>query len=412
MNQDFQTMLRLFAYGATGAEKEIDPGFHFDAVMAYAEEQGVWELVFYAIQQLVRQGAAEVPEAQFADVQKQMLASCIRHAAVLEKSHRVIRALEEAGVPCCVLKGESLAQLYYKPECRVSGDVDLFIDKKHEFTACRVLQQDGYLIETKSEGANHYNCQHKQFGELELHVTLYYDVVRDVWFDNVPMVTEPFCRRGDIFTLGATDGYLYTILHAVTHFLSNGLGVRHIMDVALYAQRYGAEIDHARVGEVLAHLKYQGFVSAMLGLAQVYFGIETDAPYSAKEVEKLMACVEAGGLFGLNRQDQDSLFEIYTKLRFQTFKKQDYQAYMTHWRRRNILQAMSFAPKNMYRYYSYASRRHWLLPAAWLHHVWTIVSTALRRFRLLCDFVHYRPPAGYSAATEERIQLYKELDMI
>ena len=101
-----------------------------------------------------------------------------------------------------------------------------------------ILRENGFEIEIRAKSANHDECFHKTLGALELHVSLYYDIMQDVWFDNREMVVEECRRVGEINALGITDGYIYTLLHAVKHFLSNGLCVKQIMDVLLYEKTY------------------------------------------------------------------------------------------------------------------------------------------------------------------------------
>ena len=137
-------------------------------------------------------------------------------------------------IPCCVLKGQALAYLYKNPECRMSGDVDLLVAEKDETAALDILRKNGFSVSVRAQSANHDTCYHDELGCVELHVSLYYDIMQDVWFDNVEMLKEPFMEKNGILMLGITDGYLFTLLHAIKHFLSNGLCVKQIMDVLLY----------------------------------------------------------------------------------------------------------------------------------------------------------------------------------
>ncbi|MBR5518519.1 MAG: nucleotidyltransferase family protein, partial [Clostridia bacterium] len=127
MNKEFLNMIKLFAYGATGIEKNIPVEFDFEKVMFYANEQGVWQIVFYAIEQLKKQEKINIDEGFFEFTKMQFIVACLKNSERLSFSHKVIEELTENGVENCVIKGESLSTLYYKPECRVSGDVDLYI---------------------------------------------------------------------------------------------------------------------------------------------------------------------------------------------------------------------------------------------------------------------------------------------
>lgn len=45
----------------------------------------------------------------------------------------------------------------------------------------------------------------------------------------------------------ACDHLIFLLLHAFKHFISSGVGVRQLCDIALWMRRFGAQIDWQRV---------------------------------------------------------------------------------------------------------------------------------------------------------------------
>lgn len=415
-----QTVLSLYALGAAGNSCKISyRDFDLATVMKHASEQGIWQSVFAGIKDAVKNGDIIIPEDKiplFEGFNKQLIINCLQRQQRWEAVKSIIAKIEENGIKCCVLKGETLAVLYKNPECRASGDVDLLIDESGEAKALEILRENGFEVEIRAKSGNHDECFHPELGALELHVSLYYDIMQDVWFDNQEMMQEPLRNMGDINALGITDGYIYTLLHAVKHFLSNGLCVKQIMDVLLYEKAYKNEIDFKRVSDLLVHLKYKSFSDSLKSFGVKYFGFSDadfyEFKYDEALAEKILNDVFEGGLFG-KKEERSEFFEIYNAYRFSTFKKGDFNAFMTAWRRKNVLKSMSFSWENMKIRYPYVLKKPYLLPLAWVNHVFVIVKTGLKRFRLVKQSLHYTAPEGEDTAViEKRISLFREFDMI
>ena len=412
MNKEFLNMIKLFAYGATGIEKDVPYDFDFEKVMFYANEQGVWQIVFYAIEQLKKQEKINIDEEFYEFTKMQFIVACLKDSERLSFSHKIIKVLTENGVENCVIKGEALSSLYYKPECRVSGDVDLYIGSSNEAKACEILYNHGFNIEQKSDDSNHYNCMHPTYGEFELHTTLYYKIIQDVWFKNIDFVSEPFVKYENFNALGYTDGCINVALHAITHFLNSGFGVRHIMDFMLYINKNYDKIDIDKFVSIMKELKYYHFIEVITGIAVKYFGMENkiNATYTDEEVEKVLLFIYTGGLFGFKQSDANT-FEIYTNMRIAKKGEQNSDKVMRNWRRKNVLKALSFAPSKMYANYPYCSKNKLLLPVAWCNHIGYIFKTAFKRRKLVADVIKYKTPEK-NEAIEKKIELFKDLDMI
>lgn len=412
MDKCFLDMIKLFSYGSTGIEKDVPYDFDFEKVMAYANEQGIWQIVFYAVEMLKKQNKINIDEDFFEFTKMQVLISCLKSNERLDYSHKIIEQFNKNGIENCVIKGETLSRLYYKPECRVSGDVDIYIGNGDEKKACEILYDAGYVIEQKSDDANHYNCMHKTYGELELHTTLYYKVIQDAWFKNIKFVSEPFVKYEKYSTLGYTDACINTALHAINHFLASGFGVRHIMDFILYINNFYDKIDIEKFTSVMRDLKYYHFIEVIIGVAEKHFGIDCrlKANYTDVEVEKILSFIMAGGIFGHKHADANT-FEIYTNMRISKNNNTDPEKFMRNWRRKNVLKALSFAPSKMYIEYPYCGKNKLLLPIAWCNHIGYIFKTAFTRRKIVSDVIKYKAPEK-NKEIEKKLELFKELDMI
>lgn len=414
MNKSFNQMMYLFACGAKGEKAEILQDADFNEIFDFAYAQGAWQTVFLAVKQ--SENAALINPDLFKELNTKFLLSCLKNQEKLEFINEVMSTLESQGIEVCVLKGQSLAKLYAEPDCRISGDVDLLVDLKDEQKAIEIMRKFDFQVEIRPDSSNHSKCTHPVFGIVELHISLYYDIMSDVWFDNIQMLTEDFVTSDGVKTLGITDNYIYVTLHAVKHFLSNGLGLRQIMDLLLFTKVYKDKIDKSRVDATFSHLKYQSFINNLTGIGIKYLNFEKeelfDCEYNEHQIDKILEDVEIGGLFGKNDKQRKDFFEIYNKARFNTFKSENFEEYMTLWRRTNAAKKSSLSVGNMKKHYDFLEKKPYLLPVAYAKHISKIVKTVSKRKKLISDIVSYKAPSTDDKKIQERLELIKELGMI
>ena len=55
----------------------------------------------------------------------------------------------------------------------------------------------------------------------------------------------------DIYSLSHAQHMLFLIMHFVKHFLHGGVGIRQVLDIIMYAERFGTEIDWPHLYAVL-----------------------------------------------------------------------------------------------------------------------------------------------------------------
>ena len=129
MTNAFENMLYLLGSGARGYEvslKDID----VDAVRKCAISQGVWPIVYKALEKVC-------------DVSKyrmEFLATISKYVSRKDFSLKMIRELENNGIKCCIIKGPVVARFYNMPDCRISGDIDVYINFADESKAAEILK--------------------------------------------------------------------------------------------------------------------------------------------------------------------------------------------------------------------------------------------------------------------------------
>ena len=154
----------------------------------------------------------------------------------------------------------------------------------------------------------------------------------------------------------------------------------------------------------------QEFLDAFVIIGEKYFNIQPLYITSSTSDELILTDIEESGIFGKNIQKAGALFEIYTDLRFSTFKSGDKTKYLTNWRRKNIFKAISYSKENLKKKYSFLDDGMRYLPKAYALHTAEIISKVFKRRKLVKDFVEFKP--AENEALNNKIELIKKLNMI
>jgi hypothetical protein len=309
-----------------------------------------------------------------------------------------------------VLKGDTLSKYYKYPAMRLSGDIDILIDEKDEVKVLEFMSKNGFTYEARNEGNNHTVCFHPVYGVVEVHISLYCNFMDDLWFKNTNELEEytyvdlPDRKEP---TLSITDGYIYTVFHTIKHFLSNGLSVKQMMDIVLYTKENFNEINFKKAFGVFEENQFLRMVYCIYYISNHYFNIKIFDDFDNFDVvsEKLLTECENSGAFG-KKSDLKDFFEVYTKMKIDKSKQNDFQSYMTSWRRKSLKGYLSMSEMNMKLKYPNLKTGK-----ARIVHLKNILKKGFKYSYKIKQFVKYKPQS-ISGEMENRIEIIKELNMI
>lgn len=395
MTPQFETMLRLFADGATGNVNTYPDDINIDAVVSLAHGQGVWTVLYPALS-----NACDASKYHIHFL-KAVSDSVRRNEFTLN----ILGKIADAGIDVCLLKGVVAADSYANPDVRISSDTDILINPKDEKKIARLLEENGYTVEKREKNDHHLTANHPIGGLLEAHVSLYSKTSEKILFDDRKMYTEPWKNielGGKSFkTLGINDHLNYLTAHYIKHFVTGGASIRQMMDLLLYIKKYEKEIDFEKYNNLLTELRYKKLIDAVKAIGTLYFGL--DFKITERELaEKLLEDCESVGLFGANSKGGASVYRDYchrrksvsaARLRFIFWFEDEQSIFGRLFPRKELL---------IKRGYGYA--KHGLLvPIAWIHNLF---DAALRRTK---------PDSGIKGNIElknNRKELMKNLGMI
>jgi hypothetical protein len=166
-------------------------------------------------------------------------------------------------------KGLAISDLYPSADMRFMSDGDILI-KKEQYDVFHNLMLDmGYTF--KAEGPIEYEYIKKPYMHIELHHTImspssedFYEYYKNSW--SFAQKTEDKNR----YELSIEDHFIFIYIHFVRHYRDAGAGIKSIMDIWLYMNRY-SDMDWEYVNGELEKLNTKVFFDNLCRLIKFWF---------------------------------------------------------------------------------------------------------------------------------------------
>lgn len=167
------------------------------------------------------------------------------------------------------LKGSFLKEVYPASFMRSMGDIDLLIRQRDLQKAKEVMLANGFKHYISVES---HECFISENGGLvEIHTRLnsenidrYDKFLLQTW-DNVCHVDS------SRYELGLEYNLVYLLIHMVKHFNSSGIGLRSVLDIGLFMNKYSNELSIDKLMTHISECNLQLFFTNILWLNQKYF---------------------------------------------------------------------------------------------------------------------------------------------
>lgn len=380
MTNEFLLFLKLFTSSARNINVESIDKVDVKKLINISNSQSVFPMIADSLIKLSKCNPGLFP-ADIVNRMELLELSVINQSA--QKNNIIIKALNQlrdSEIEYCLLKGSVYSRFYSNPDLRISSDTDIYVGKDNEKKAYMTLEKLGFETQYRSKTCHHTRCTHPIGGLIELHLSFYDEIFDDLWFDNTETVTEPYITFKDsygnpISTLGITDGFIFTFLHIVKHFLTEGVGIRQIMDFILYAEYYESKINWERFNETVKSLKFDGFADVCFEIGRQHLASPLARYVTSPTTEKnivndFITDIENGGVFGNDDHARKDFYYHYIKARGSEVKNGiTYSEYISKWSKQSKLKLLFPSYYDMSYTYKYIRKLPFLLPAAWFHRI-------------------------------------------
>ena len=333
-------------------------------------------------------------------------AQCIKN---YELNH-ILDCLRQVGVEGIIFKGAVIADTYPEYLLRVSGDADVLIKAEDEKLALDILAKEGYLINYAESKENETTLYKGNILVIELHTSLW----EDYKGDHIDKLNDMNITDENLFvdfqgcdiqakTLGITKHFTYIFYHMIKHFIPGGIGIRHLLDITLFYNKYENEIDLNEFYENMHILGYDMFCKAIFRLCIDLFNMKTSVLPDEYEIDKnlynkLIDDIIDAGVFGNKTIERIKARNIIKQTYYEGDKVQPSKIKV-------LLNTLFPKAEAMSDNYVNARKYKFLLPVAW-------TQRAIHHF--VCKIKYEDEPSlsQKTKSVEDRMRLLKELDLM
>lgn len=225
-----------------------------------------------------------------------------RYADQLAAAKKMGKWFASEGIVTVVLKGFTVSECYPIPSHRYSSDLDCFLIKEGEHFAAYelgnlVIEKHGLPVERKYYKNSSFNLaglfveNHKFCTPFRGNKTLkkFEQLLQRMILDG-PLVE--FEETG-LMMPPVLASALFLTEHAYSHFLHEGLNLRHILDWALFKRKHGYDMDWCAFEKYVDEFGFRQFYDAFSHLGDYVLGLYMYSSLSAQE-RRMMDSVWAG----------------------------------------------------------------------------------------------------------------------
>lgn len=187
----------------------------------------------------------------------------------------IIKKLTDAKIRVLPMKGVILRELYSQIDFRQMCDLDLLIDTENIAEAQMLMKNLGY--EKISSGTDHHEIYSKKpYMLVELHSymepeeSIYRSYYLNIWDKALPDKSNPFYYR-----MSKEDFYIYNLVHFARHYYAAGNGIRSLLDIYVYLQRYGDNLNQKYLEKELSVLKLSELCAKTEKISRKWFSEST-----------------------------------------------------------------------------------------------------------------------------------------
>lgn len=227
------------------------------------------------------------------------------NAKMNAEAARLTRWFGERGWKTAILKGQANARLYPHPDERQPGDIDIWVEGGRE-SVLKLLTDEGMMDNKDDVSYHHVHLKKNDSGiSVEVHFRPASGNYNPITNRRLQRFLESEIRESEACPEGFNVPTLRFALimqmaHIQRHFLSGGIGLRHIMDYYML-MRNATEEDRQFVGNQLRSFGLRKTAGAVMWLMEELFSLTREemlCPPDKRRGKWMLDEVMDGGNFG------------------------------------------------------------------------------------------------------------------
>lgn len=291
-----------------------------------------------------------LPEEHKGVLRGKVMRSLMHTGAQVVELKALEKRFEEKEIACQPMKGARMKFIYPSPEMREMSDVDILIRSDCMDKAAAELLDMGYEL---AQAIKHHDIYMKKPHMIvEAHRAMYDKTVDYTQYEYFSNLSKAVLREGCsyIYDFTTEDFYIYMLAHMGKHFYAKGCGIRNLVDIYVYLQKYGQVMDREYLNKEFEVLGLTAFAKHMEKLAGVWLGEEKGSTF----YDQVFNYMLDSGIYG---KDENGIWNKFCEEKMKDKKVSRFRLKIWYW----------FPPVYyMIEYYPWLEDRHYLLPWAWI----------------------------------------------
>ncbi|MBE6178020.1 MAG: hypothetical protein E7149_05885 [Rikenellaceae bacterium] len=283
------TLLRVALHPACEEPIEVPQGVDWAALYRLATEQGVLAIAWDGLELLVQRGVlpAEAQPKRMLKLQWAVNVQQIeaRYGRQREALEGLAGFYAEHDIRLMLLKGYGLSLSYPHPEHRPCGDLDIWLYGEQQ-RADQLMRAAGVPIDEDQHHhtvftyrgvmvENHYDFLNVHSHRSNRTIEARLQALAAQGSEPVRVVEQT------IHIPSADFNALFLLRHAAAHFAAAEIGLRHLIDWAMFLHRDGERVDWTALMRLAEKVNMHRFLMASNYLVKTYLGIDLPDPLAA-----------------------------------------------------------------------------------------------------------------------------------
>lgn len=276
-----------------------------------------------------------------------VMKSVMKTAMQVAEVKMLRQRFEEKKIPNQFMKGSCLKFVYPSPEMREMSDLDILIGEDGMEQAAEVLVNMGYEL---TRSIKHHDIfQKKPYMVVEAHRAMYDKSVDKSQYEYFSTFSKANKMDGYEYSyeFSNEDFYVYMMAHMAKHFFQTGCGVRHLVDIYIFKQKYGATMDMAYTETELDRCGILTFTKHMEKLTEIWLNDEPSEALYDDLFDYMLGC----GIYG---KEENGMWSRFADEKKETISRSKMKLWY-------IFPPLHYMAED----YAYLEKHHWLLPWAW-----------------------------------------------
>lgn len=313
MMNKYETILIELVKSALASEKYTPTGeMNSEELSGIYKESIAQTVSLLAYSALPENAKSAVPQFETA-----AFSIAVNNIKITNEHIAIGKALEKQNILYCILKGYASAAYYPDPKLRAMGDTDFLVAPSDIERATAAIEEIGYKADKNAE----LHDFHYEFIKGNRIAEMHYSISSKTEFGFDPSVlTDDILKSarvcatpyGEIRIPSAYHHAIIMLLHVYRHYVKNGIGLRHLVDWAVFVNSADYDSVATELSEFTESWHLTNFCRMLSQVSCEYLGItkkESFGCFDAKLSSEFMNDILNAGNFG--RKKESSLQHLF-----------------------------------------------------------------------------------------------------